>query len=132
MSPRRKMARFNRRFANHVVGPLVSRLPGFGVVHHRGRTSGRLYHTPVKLFRRGGGYLISLPYGADADWVRNVLAAGGCELTTGRRRVRLCAPRLHVDPTPAELPGPIRRIQQMLDVTEHLLLDPESRAGKRD
>ena len=28
------------------------------------------------------GYLLALTYGPDSDWVKNVLAAGGCELVT--------------------------------------------------
>jgi len=53
MSTKRRVARFNRLFANHLFGPLLRRLPGFGTVHHRGRKSGKPYRTPVKVFRRG-------------------------------------------------------------------------------
>ena len=34
---------------------------------------------------RPGGYVIALTYGPDADWVKNVLAAGGCELEVNCR-----------------------------------------------
>jgi hypothetical protein len=57
----RRVARFNRSFANHIVGPVLTRLPGFGMVVHRGRRSGRQYRTPVKVFRRGDDYVITLP-----------------------------------------------------------------------
>jgi len=56
---------------------MMARMPGFGVLHHRGRKSGREYQTPVKLFRHGDDYVITLPYGAGTDWVKNVVAAGG-------------------------------------------------------
>jgi hypothetical protein len=37
---------------------------------------------------------VALFYGADRDWVRNVLAAGGCTIQRGGRRVELADPRL--------------------------------------
>jgi deazaflavin-dependent oxidoreductase (nitroreductase family) len=51
------------------------------MVVHRGRRSGRRYRTPVLAFRVDDGYVVALFYGADRDWVRNVLAAGGCTLS---------------------------------------------------
>ena len=88
----RRVARFNRLVANRFVGPVLTRMPGFGTVNHRGRRSGRPYETPVKVFVRGEDYVIALPYGPGSDWVRNVLAAGGCDLTVRGRRVRLLPP----------------------------------------
>ena len=76
----RKVAHFNKRVTNRISGPLAPHLPGFGVVGHVGRTSGRRYETPVNVFRRPGGFVIALTYGTQADWVRNVLAADGCTL----------------------------------------------------
>ena len=62
-------------------------MPGFGVVVHHGRHSGRRYQTPVNVFPAKDGYLLALTYGQDTDWVKNALAAGGCELRTpGWRR----------------------------------------------
>jgi deazaflavin-dependent oxidoreductase (nitroreductase family) len=52
-----------------------------GVVHHRGRTSGAAYATPVDIIPAGEAFVIALPYGTRAQWVRNVLAAGSAELT---------------------------------------------------
>ena len=61
---------------------------------HRGRRSGRPYRTPVLAFRLDDGYVVALFYGADRDWVRNVLAAGACTLQQGGRRVELTNPHL--------------------------------------
>ena len=72
----RRMARFNRQVLNHLMRPVARYLPGFGVVIHRGRRSGRIYETPVNVFRRGDGYVVALTYGAGADWVKNVLSRG--------------------------------------------------------
>src|SRR4051812_49595068 len=71
----KRLARFNLHVTNRVLGPFARRLPGFAVVAHVGRRSGRVRHTPVNLFRDGDRYVIALTYGADSQWVRNVLAA---------------------------------------------------------
>jgi hypothetical protein len=57
-----------------------SRTPVFSLVYHRGRHSGRTYATPVGLGSTGVAFLIPLTFGADADWCRNVLAAGWCSV----------------------------------------------------
>ena len=49
------------------------------------------------MFATEDGYLFALTYGPDTDWVKNVLAAGGCELRTRGRAVRLTSPRLYHD-----------------------------------
>ena len=44
--------------------------------------------------------MIALTYGAEStDWVRNVLAEGGCELRTRGRVVRVDSPRVFHDET---------------------------------
>jgi len=101
----RRVARFNRLFANYFAGPVLTRMPGFGTVHHRGRKSGREYSTPVKLFRDGEGYIITLPYGPGSDWVKNVLAAGGCDLVTRGRSIKLDHPLILPFDANAKVPG---------------------------
>ena len=80
-------------------------MPDFGVVVHRGRRSGRLYQTPVNVFATEDGYVLVLTYGPDTDWVKNVLAAGGCELRTRGRAIRLTSPRLFSAMTGATAKG---------------------------
>ena len=53
----RGLAAFNRRVTNHVTRPFAGRLPGFGIVVHRGRRSGREYRSPVNAFATTGGYV---------------------------------------------------------------------------
>jgi deazaflavin-dependent oxidoreductase (nitroreductase family) len=122
----RRVARFNRLVANHLVGPVLSRMPGFGKVHHRGRKSGREYATPVKLFRRGEDIVITLPYGRGSDWVKNVLAAGGCDITTRGRRIRLTNPTIFSDDGRTRMPAITRRILSRVDATEFLSLTPSN------
>jgi len=93
----RRIARFNKRFTNRLTGPLAQHLPGFGVVTHVGRRSGRTYRTPVNVFARDESVIFALTYGRDAQWVKNVLAAGECELTTRGQRHRLTHPEVFRD-----------------------------------
>ena len=116
------MARFNRAVTNRVTRPLARRLPGFGVVEHRGRRSGRLYETPVNLFRVADGYVIALTYGTEAEWVRNVLAALGCQLVTRGRRQRLAASAIVHDKSRQLVPPPVRPILRLLRVDDFLRL----------
>ena len=116
------LGRFNRRATNRVTRPFAARLPGFAVVIHTGRRSGRLYRTPVNIFRSGDEFVIALTYGRERDWVRNVMAAGGCEVETLGRRVSLHAPRIVVDETGSLVPQPVRMILKAIGVAEYMKL----------
>jgi len=117
------VARFNRQFTNRLTGAIAGWAPGFGIVIHRGRTSGREYRTPLNVFKRPGGYAIALTYGPESQYVRNVLAAGGCEIETSRKRVRLTNPRIVHDARRRFVPPPVRVILGLLGVDNFLLLD---------
>ena len=122
----RGLAAFNRRVTNHVTGPLARRLPGFGVILHRGRRSQREYRSPVNVFLAPGGYVMALTYGADSDWVKNVLAAGGCDLETRGRTVHLTAPEIFHDETRRHVPLPVRPILRLLGVTDFMRLSADA------
>jgi deazaflavin-dependent oxidoreductase (nitroreductase family) len=117
------MARFNRRVTNRAMRPLAPHLPGFGLVIHTGRVSGREYRTPVNVFRSGDAYVVPRIYGPDADWVRNVLAAGGCELITRGRRLSVSAAFVR-DETRNAMPAVLRPILHVLEVAEFVRLVP--------
>ncbi|HEY7068268.1 MAG TPA: nitroreductase family deazaflavin-dependent oxidoreductase [Chloroflexota bacterium] len=121
----RALARFNRRVTNRFFmrRPAWLRPPGFAVVVHRGRVSGREYRTPISAFRRRGGYVVALTYGPRAEWVRNVLAAGGCGLERHGRRLRLTNPRVVRDPARRLVPLPVRLVLRLLSADHFLLLD---------
>src|SRR5215213_5928391 len=116
----RFVARINRRVTNRLLGGLATRLPGFGVVVHTGRKSHRHYRTPVNLFRRGDRFIIALTYGPNADWVRNVLAEGGCTLESRGRALRLSRPRLYHDESRRAMPAPVRLVLGMVNVCDFL------------
>jgi deazaflavin-dependent oxidoreductase (nitroreductase family) len=118
----RPVARINQRLTNRILGPLARYVPGFGVVVHTGRRTHRQYRTPVNVFRRPRGFVIALTYGTGAEWVRNVLANGGCELDYRGRRVRLIQPRLVHDPKRGLVPAPVRLVLGLLKVCDFLEL----------
>jgi deazaflavin-dependent oxidoreductase (nitroreductase family) len=128
----RRVARFNRLVTNRVTKPFARLLPGFGVVVHRGRVSGREYETPVNVFRTPDGYVFALTYSRRAEWVQNVVAAGGCELITRGRRVRLADPKIFRDERRTPVPSPVRWPLHVLGVTDFLLVRPVAPPPEKD
>ena len=108
------------RLFNPLARRFAGRLPWFGILTYRGRTSGRTYRTPLNVFRRGDTYVFALTYGAGTQWVKNIVAAGTCMLRTRGRDVRLVEPELFRDPTRRLMPPPVRVILGLNDVSEFL------------
>jgi deazaflavin-dependent oxidoreductase (nitroreductase family) len=118
----RFVAALNLRLTNPIVRHVAGWLPWFAILTHVGRRSGTIRRTPINIFRHRGRYVVALTYGPDAEWVRNVLAAGGCEIETMRRHVRLTDPeRLH-DPLRRLVPWPVRLVLGVIRVDDFLLL----------
>lgn len=113
-----RLAQVNKRVTNKAMRPLASRLGGFAVLRHTGRTSGKVYETPLNAWVRGEEIVVPLTYGPDVDWLKNASAAqestfviSGEELRVGRpsklrasegyermpRLVRLILAALNVD-----------------------------------
>jgi deazaflavin-dependent oxidoreductase (nitroreductase family) len=118
----RRLARFNLVATNRLLGPVAERLPGFAVITHVGRRTGQVHRTPVNLFRSDERYVVALTYGRDSQWVRNVLAAGGCEVSTRGERLRLVDPAVVHDASRALVPAPIRAILGAIGVDDFLTL----------
>jgi deazaflavin-dependent oxidoreductase (nitroreductase family) len=111
---------FTLRFVNPITRRFAGRLPWFGIIGYVGRRSGRGYRTPMNVFRVGDGYVFALTYGADVDWVKNVLAAGEAELTTRGRTMRLVEPELVHDPSRRLMPQPVRFFLGLMRVHDFL------------
>ena len=79
---KRWLAAFNLAVTNRISSRFAPRLPGFGIVTHVGRKSGRVYRTPVNVFRAPNGFLIALTYGRESEWVKTYsrLAAASLKL----------------------------------------------------
>ena len=118
----RSLAEFNRRYTNKVTRPFAGALPGFGIVVHTGRRSGRTYETPVNVFSSDGGFIFALTYGR-AEWVENVLAAGSAQLRTRRKLHAITNPRIVEAPDHHDLPLVPRTILSWIHVDEELHVD---------
>ena len=116
----RTLARWNKAGLNRLTKHTAPLTPGMGVVIHRGRRSGRRFQTPVNVFRTEDGFLFALTYGPDSDWVKNVLAAGGCELRTRGRTIRLVAPRLVHDESRRGIRPFERQVLRLIGVADFL------------
>ena len=118
----RRLARLNRHGLNRLTRHVAPWAPGLGLVVHAGRRSGRTYQTPVELFPAPGGYVIALTYGPDTDWTKNVLAAGGCELRTGGKTIRVTEPRVYTDQTREHIRPFERAVLRLLGTTDFLFV----------
>jgi deazaflavin-dependent oxidoreductase (nitroreductase family) len=116
--------RFLRPFTTHVINPITrlfaGRLPTFAILTNVGRRSGRIYRTPINVFRRGDHYVFALTYGSDVDWLKNILAAGRCEMRTRGRDIQLVEPEVFVDPELSLMPRLLRPIGRLNRVSEFL------------
>jgi deazaflavin-dependent oxidoreductase (nitroreductase family) len=76
------------RASGPVMSPFAGRrfFPLWAILEHQGRKSGRHFSTPVVARRTADGFVIPMAFGDKADWVRNVLAAGGCSIVWKGRR----------------------------------------------
>jgi deazaflavin-dependent oxidoreductase (nitroreductase family) len=119
---KRWLAKINIAFTNRITGLFAGWLPGFGILTHVGRKSGKVYRTPINVFRAANGFIIALTYSSQSEWVKNVLAAGGCELRTRGKRYELCAPHVVHDPTRRQFPIPVRLVLRIVGADEYMEL----------
>jgi deazaflavin-dependent oxidoreductase (nitroreductase family) len=115
---------FLRPFTTHIFNPVsrlfAGHLPGFGILSYTGRKSGRQYRTPINVFRRGDAFIFALTYGSEVQWVKNVLAAGRCQIKILGRDIALVDPEVFVDPTRHLMPLPVRVVLRLSGTTEFL------------
>jgi deazaflavin-dependent oxidoreductase (nitroreductase family) len=103
------LGRFNTRFTNRLIGPILVWLPWLGWLFHVGRTTGRPYKTPIMLYQRGDRGVIALTYGERTQWLKNVLAAGTCTFQSPRSEpLHLASPEFIHDPSRRLVPWLVR------------------------
>ena len=119
---RRWLAKINIAFTNRITGLFAGWLPGFGILTHVGRKSGKVYRTPINVFRASNGFIIALTYSSQSEWVKNVLAAGGCELKTRGKKYQLSSPNVVHDPTRRRFPIPVRLVLRIVGADEYMEL----------
>jgi hypothetical protein len=128
----RQIAAFNRRVTNPILDPLVWHLPGFGRVETIGRRSGRRRIAPMMGFPSRDGHTITfaLTYGAEANWVRNAVAAGRFWYSTRTDGiVELVEPSVYRDTGRAAMPRLVRIALGVLRVDEFLVATVAGQAG---
>ncbi len=119
---KRWLAKINIALTNQITGLFAGWLPGFGILTHVGRKSGKVYRTPVNVFRTSTGFIIALTYSSQSEWVKNVLAAGGCELKTRGKTYQLSSPHVVHDPTRRRFPIPVRVVLKIVGADEYMEL----------
>ncbi|HJQ76130.1 MAG TPA: nitroreductase family deazaflavin-dependent oxidoreductase [Acidimicrobiia bacterium] len=118
------IGRFNRQVTNPLARHIAGWAPGFCILRHVGRHSSRVYHTPLNVFEVAGGFVFALTYGPDTDWVKNVVAAGGCTIRHERIDYALVRPRfLPVEQGMASVPAMVRLILRLVGVTDFLRME---------
>jgi deazaflavin-dependent oxidoreductase (nitroreductase family) len=126
---KRWVAAFNLAITNRITSRFADRLPGFGILTHVGRKLGRLYRTPVNVFREADGFRIALTHGRECEWVRNLLAAGGYELETHRVQYQLSSPTIVHDPTRRRFPHVVRMILGIIGANDFMQLSTSHAQG---
>lgn len=126
LGPRAQAAvRALARLVNPLVLLVAGRrwMPVVGVLHHRGRKSGRVYSTPVGMRPLGDGFVIPRTFSDSSAWYLNVVAAGWCVVTYRGRDYRLIAPQV-VDYAAAAPAFPrYERLQfRLIGINEYLRL----------
>jgi deazaflavin-dependent oxidoreductase (nitroreductase family) len=119
---KRWLAKINSVFTNRITGLFAGWLPGFGILTHVGRKSGKVYRTPVNVFRASNGFIIALTYSSQSEWVKNVLAAGGCELKTRGKKYQLSSPKVVRDPSRQRFPFTVRLMLTIVGADEYMEL----------
>jgi deazaflavin-dependent oxidoreductase (nitroreductase family) len=119
---KRWLATINIAFTNRITSLFAGSAPGFGILTHVGRKSGKVYRTPINVFRASNGFIIALTYSSQSEWVKNVLAAGGCELKTRGKKYQLSAPNVVRDPTRRRFPIPVRVVLGIVGANEYMEL----------
>ncbi|MUM18960.1 nitroreductase family deazaflavin-dependent oxidoreductase [Mycobacterium sp. CBMA271] len=88
------LERVQIKYMNPLMAPIARFLPSFATVTHYGRTSGAKYETTVNAFRKGGAISIGLIHGK-TNWTKNVIAAGGADITLFRgKQIHVINPRI--------------------------------------
>ena len=117
-----------RRLNRTVSNPRVMRTAGSAgtqtsVIHHVGRRSGRSFSTPVDVIAVPDGFVIALPYGTRADWVRNVIIAGSATVTSQGETFAVDRPLIAATSEVIDhIPARTRQTLRIFGVTECLVL----------
>ena len=114
----RRIARASQRFTIESAGT-----PGAyaSIIRHVGRVSGREYETPVRATATDDGFVITLPYGSDSDWLKNVMRAGSATIVNEGGEYKVDGPAIVGRESAFEFFEPKdQRVQRLFGVDEYL------------
>jgi deazaflavin-dependent oxidoreductase (nitroreductase family) len=114
------MARVNKK----VLNPMEIKKGKRPMINHTGRTSGKDYHTPLDAHPVESGFVFIAMYGADSDWVQNVIAIGAASVDVDGETFQLDSPRIITADEAFQLvDADVKKPPGYLNVTEYLLMD---------
>ena len=121
----RRVIRSVARFVNPIVLLIAGRkwMPIVGILHHRGRKSGRVFDVPLGMRPFADGFVMPRTFGEHAAWYLNVRAAGACTVTYRGKTFTLVDPQI-IDFAVAATAFPLyeRLPLRLLGINEYLLL----------
>lgn len=107
-----------------IFNPRALKKGTWPVITHTGRSSGKIYRTPLEASAVKGGYIFIMVYGPQSDWVQNVLKAGAAKLEVAGATIELTSPEIisREDALPL-LPESTKKPPNFLNVTGFLRMD---------
>jgi deazaflavin-dependent oxidoreductase (nitroreductase family) len=121
VTPPNRVPPFVRTF-NRLIRIVAGRRV-YALLRHRGRRSGKRFETPVVAWKTRSGILVPVVWGTKADWYRNTIASGGCDIQVRGRWYRCRAPRLvERAEVLAHITQPMRTLVRLGPVRQFLLL----------
>lgn len=118
------MPRWWRHINKRVFNPRALNGSKWDVLTHTGRSSGKTYQTPMEVIPVENGFVVFLVYGAESDWVLNMLASGSGTLRTDGREVEVTNPRVvDISEVTDQLPADAARPPGFLKVNQLLRMD---------
>jgi deazaflavin-dependent oxidoreductase (nitroreductase family) len=103
----------------------------YALLRHSGRRSGKRFETPVVAWRTRSGRLVPIAWGTEADWYRNTVAAGGCDIRLRGRWYHCATPRVVAQAEAlVQLAEPIRTVVRLGPVRHFLLLSEVREIGE--
>src|SRR2546421_647898 len=136
LGPRaRRVIRLAARFVNPLVLLIAGRrwMPIVGILHHRGRRTGRNYSSPLGMRPSAGGFVIPVTFSEHAAWYQNVRAAREAVVTyAGRDQVVTRPEVIDYAAAAASFPRYERAQFRLLGIRQFLQLSSVQKPAEED
>jgi deazaflavin-dependent oxidoreductase (nitroreductase family) len=120
------MPRWWGQINKRIFNPIEMRRGKKPTLTHVGRSSGKEYVTPLDAYPVDDGYVFILVYGAQSDWVQNILAAGTATLREAGKTIELTNPRVLTTAEAGPALDTVRTLPGFLNIDEYLFMDVAS------